>query len=145
MHNSIKFIVKKKFMKILNKYITILLILGFISAAGHTKEFTNEEPVYHVVLIWLKTYRNEMRINKIISASKELKNIPGVLEVSTGKVLRSSRVIVDDTFDVSIIIKFASKEYLKDYLVHPIHIKIANEVIKPLANKITVYDSIIQE
>ena len=145
MHNSIKFIVKKKFMKILNKYIAILLILGFISSAGHTKEFINEEPVYHVVLIWLKTYRNEMRINKIISASKELKNIPGVLEVSTGKVLRSSRVIVDDTFDVSIIIKFASKEYLKDYLVHPIHIKIANEVIKPLANKITVYDSIIQE
>ena len=145
MHNSIKFIVKKKFMQILNKYITILLILGFISSAGHTKEFINEEPVYHVVLIWLKTYRNEMRINKIISASKELKNIPGVLEVSTGKVLRSSRVIVDDTFDVSIIIKFASKEYLKDYLVHPIHIKIANEVIKPLANKITVYDSIIQE
>ena len=145
MHNSIKFIVKKKFMKILNKCIAILLILGFISSAGHTKEFINEEPVYHVVLIWLKTYRNEMRINKIISASKELKNIPGVLEVSTGKVLRSSRVIVDDTFDVSIIIKFASKEYLKDYLVHPIHIKIANEVIKPLANKITVYDSIIQE
>ena len=145
MHNSIKFIVKKKFMKILNKYTTILLILGFISSAGHTKEFINEEPVYHVVLIWLKTYRNEMRINKIISASKELKNIPGVLEVSTGKVLRSSRVIVDDTFDVSIIIKFASKEYLKDYLVHPIHIKIANEVIKPLANKITIYDSIIQE
>ena len=145
MHNSIKFIVKKNFMKILNKYITILLILGFVSSAGHTKEFINEEPVYHVVLIWLKTYRNEMRINKIISASKELKNIPGVLEVSTGKVLRSSRVIVDDTFDVSIIIKFASKEYLKDYLVHPIHIKIANEVIKPLANKITIYDSIIQE
>jgi hypothetical protein len=52
---------------------------------------------------------------------------------------------VDDTFDVSIIIKFASKDYLKDYLVHPIHIKIANEVIKPLANKITVYDTIIQE
>ena len=145
MHNSIKFIVKKKFMKILNKYITILLILGFVSSAGHTKEFINEEPVYHVVLIWLKTYRNEMRINKIISASKELKNIPGVLEASTGKVLRSSRVIVDDTFDVSIIIKFESKEYLKDYLVHPIHMKIANEVIKPLANKITVYDSIIQE
>ena len=43
------------------------------------------------------------------------------------------------------IIKFASKEYLQDYLVHPIHVKIANEVIKPLANKITIYDTIIQE
>ena len=132
-------------MKTLNKYIAILIIFGFATSSSYAEEFVNEKPVYHVVLIWLKTYRNEMRINKIINASKELKNIPGVLEVSTGKVLRSARVIVDDTFDVSIIIKFASKEYFKDYLVHPIHIKIANEVIKPLANKITVYDTIIQE
>ena len=119
--------------------------MGFMNTPSFAEEYNTEEQVYHIVLVWLKTYRNEMRINKIIDASKELKNIPGVLEVSTGKVLRSSRVIVDDTFDVSIIIKFASKEYLKDYLVHPIHVKIANEVIKPLANKITVYDTIIQK
>ena len=132
-------------MKRVNKYISVLLIMGFISTPSFAEEYNTEEQVYHVVLVWLKTYRNEMRINKIIEASKELKNIPGVLEVSTGKVLRSARVIVDDTFDVSIIIKFASKEYLQDYLVHPIHVKIANEVIKPLANKITIYDTIIQE
>ena len=132
-------------MKRVNKYISVLLIMGFMNTPSFTEEYNTEEQVYHVVLVWLKTYRNEMRINKIIEASKELKNIPGVLEVSTGKVLRSARVIVDDTFDVSIIIKFASKEYLQDYLVHPIHVKIANEVIKPLANKITIYDTIIQE
>tara|TARA_Y200000002_G_scaffold50209_1_gene36181 strand:+ start:123 stop:521 length:399 start_codon:yes stop_codon:yes gene_type:complete len=132
-------------MKRVNKYISVLLIMGFMSTPSFAEEYNTEEQVYHVVLVWLKTYRNEMRINKIIEASKELKNIPGVLEVSTGKVLRSARVIVDDTFDVSIIIKFASKEYLQDYLVHPIHVKIANEVIKPLANKITIYDTIIQE
>jgi hypothetical protein len=132
-------------MKRVNKYISVLLIMGFMNTPSFAEEYNTKEQVYHVVLVWLKTYRNEMRINKIIEASKELKNIPGVLEVSTGKVLRSARVIVDDTFDVSIIIKFASKEYLQDYLVHPIHVKIANEVIKPLANKITIYDTIIQE
>ena len=132
-------------MKRVNKYISVLIIMGFMNTPSFAEEYNTEEQVYHVVLVWLKTYRNEMRINKIIEASKELKNIPGVLEVSTGKVLRSARVIVDDTFDVSIIIKFASKEYLQDYLVHPIHVKIANEVIKPLANKITIYDTIIQE
>ena len=132
-------------MKRVNKYISVLLIMVCMGTPSFAEESNTEEQVYHVVLVWLKTYRNEMRINKIIEASKELKNIPGVLEVSTGKVLRSARVIVDDTFDVSIIIKFASKEYLQDYLVHPIHVKIANEVIKPLANKITIYDTIIQE
>tara|TARA_B100001027_G_scaffold133254_1_gene92272 strand:+ start:42 stop:440 length:399 start_codon:yes stop_codon:yes gene_type:complete len=132
-------------MKSISKYVSIFITLILISLPLKAEEFKNDEPVYHIVLIWLKTYRNEMRINKIINASKELKNIPGVLEVTTGKVLRSSRVIVDDTFDVSVIIKFASKDYLNDYLVHPIHVKIANEVIKPLANKITVYDTVIQE
>jgi len=132
-------------MKSISKYISIFLTLILVSLPLKAEEFKNDEPVYHIVLIWLKTYRNEMRINKIINASKELKNIPGVLEVTTGKVLRSSRVIVDDTFDVSVIIKFASKDYLKDYLVHPIHVKLANEVLKPLANKITVYDTVIQE
>ena len=132
-------------MKSISKFISIFITLILISLPLKAEEFKNDEPVYHIVLIWLKTYRNEMRINKIINASKELKNIPGVLEVTTGKVLRSSRVIVDDTFDVSVIIKFASKDYLNDYLVHPIHVKIANEVIKPLANKITVYDTVIQE
>ena len=132
-------------MKSISKYVSIFITLILISLPLKAEEFKNDEPVYHIVLIWLKTYRNEMRINKIINASKELKNIPGVLEVTTGKVLRSSRVIVDDTFDVSVIIKFASKDYLNDYLVHPIHVKIANEVIKPLANKITVYDTVIKE
>tara|TARA_B100000405_G_C16305777_1_gene270636 strand:- start:54 stop:452 length:399 start_codon:yes stop_codon:yes gene_type:complete len=132
-------------MKSISKYISIFITLILISLPLKAEEFKNDEPVYHIVLIWLKTYRNEMRINKIINASKELKNIPGVLEVTTGKVLRSSRVIVDDTFDVSVIIKFASKDYLNDYLVHPIHVKLANEVLKPLANKITVYDTVIQE
>ena len=132
-------------MKSISKYISIFITLILISLPLKAEEFKNDEPVYHIVLIWLKTYRNEMRINKIINASKDLKNIPGVVEVTTGKVLRSSRVIVDDTFDVSVIIKFASKDYLNDYLVHPIHVKIANEVIKPLANKITVYDTVIQE
>ena len=105
-------------MKSISKYISIFYNFNFVSLPLKAEEFKNDEPVYHIVLIWLKTYRNEMRINKIINASKELKNIPGVLEVTTGKVLRSSRVIVDDTFDVSVIIKFASKDYLKDYLVH---------------------------
>ena len=104
-------------MKSISKYISIFITLILISLPLKAEEFKNDEPVYHIVLIWLKTYRNEMRINKIINASKELKNIPGVLEVTTGKVLRSSRVIVDDTFDVSVIIKFASKDYLNDYLV----------------------------
>ena len=63
-------------MKSISKYISIFLTLILVSLPLKAEEFKNDEPVYHIVLIWLKTYRNEMRINKIINASKELKNIP---------------------------------------------------------------------
>ena len=59
-------------MKKLNTYVVIFIIFGFISSSSYSEELKNENPVYHVVLIWLKTYRNEMRINKIINASKKL-------------------------------------------------------------------------
>ena len=47
-------------------------MIGLINSPSYADEFLDEKPVYHVVLIWLKTYRNEMRINKIINASREL-------------------------------------------------------------------------
>ena len=83
-------------MKSISKYLSIFITLILISLPLKAEEFKNDEPVYHIVLIWLKTYRNEMRINKIINASKELKNIPGVLEVTTGKVLRLSLIHISE-------------------------------------------------
>ena len=80
----------------------------------------------------------------MIADASQYSNIPAVLEFNAGIVVRSSRVIVDDTFDVGIIMKFASAEDLENYLIHPLHVKIANEVIKPLANRIVVYDTIIK-
>ncbi len=130
-------------MKKIKKYILILIIFTITASFSYAKDYKNTDLVYHVVLLWLKSYNDEEKISKIIHESKQLRDIPGVLEVSSGKVLKSERVVVDDTFDISIIIKFAAKEYLKDYLVHPIHVKFADEMIKPLVNKITIYDSII--
>ncbi|MBH32752.1 MAG: stress protein [Gammaproteobacteria bacterium] len=130
---------KKKY-----KFISFIVLLCLLTSPVIAENNISKDPVYHVILVWLKTYRNQERINKIIEATKELKNIPGVLEINAGKVLRSSRVIVDDTFDVGIIMKFASSEDLENYLIHPLHVKIANEVIKPLANRVVVYDTIIK-
>ena len=59
-------------MKRVNKYISVLLIVGFMSTPCFAEEYNTEEQVYHVVLVWLKTYRNEMRINKIIEAIPKL-------------------------------------------------------------------------
>ena len=46
--------------------------MGFMNTPSFAEEYNTEEQVYHVVLVWLKTYRNEMRINKIIEAIPKL-------------------------------------------------------------------------
>ena len=128
--------------KIIYSLIIFTILFSPLSLAN---EYAAKDPVYHVVLVWLKKYRDNDRISKIIEESKVLEKIPGVLSVNPGKVHRSSRVIVDDTFDVGIIIKFATAEDLKNYLIHPIHVKLVNDVIKPLANKVLVYDIVVKD
>ena len=46
--------------------------MGFMNTPSFAEEYNTEEQVYHVVLVWLKTYRNEMRINKITTKSNKL-------------------------------------------------------------------------
>ena len=64
----------------------------------------------------------------------------GVLTVSAGEPIESERKIVDDSFDVAILIRFASRADMQRYLDHPVHRAAVQKVIAPLTRKILVYD-----
>lgn len=49
----------------------------------------------------------------IIERMREFRDIPGVLELQVGPVLPSDRSIVDDGFDVGIVMRVASPEDLR--------------------------------
>ena len=51
----------------------------------------NKGQVTHVVVCWLKHHGNAAERAKLIEASKSFKAIPGVTDVSVGKVLVSQR------------------------------------------------------
>ena len=51
----------------------------------------------------------------------------------------SERLIVDDSFDVGIIIEVEDEERLQEYLDHPIHQKAKKEIL-PTVERILVYD-----
>ena len=80
-------------MNTVKKYISILIILGFMITPCHAEEFIKEKPVYHVVLIWLKTYRSEMRINKIIEAIIPEKDVDGFSSENVGKLSQNKSFI----------------------------------------------------
>ena len=52
----------------------------------------------------------------------------------------SARPIVDSSFDVAVSLTFATQADLQRYIDHPQHKAAAEQVLKPLVRKITVFD-----
>lgn len=97
--------------------------------------------VEHVVLIWLKKPGDKADRARIIEQSHAFKaQIPDIQSLSAGQVLPSEREIVDDSFDVGLVIRFADKAAMDRYEKHPVHQKAVKEVLMPLSKKVVVYD-----
>jgi hypothetical protein len=101
---------------------------------------TEEKRLYHVVLCWLKEPGNKTDRKKIIEVTKLFNDIPGVINARAGEVVISDRDIVDDSYDVGILIVTKNENELQKYLDHPIHQKAKKDVLVPLVDKILVYD-----
>ena len=119
-------------------FIATFLILTVGCVSNHQSE--REQALSHVVLCWLKEPGNTEHRNQIIEVSKTFTKIPGVLDVRVGKVIESNRSIVDDSFDVGILVVVLDAKRLQEYLDHPIHQNAKRNVLLPLVEKVLVYD-----
>jgi len=119
-------------------FIATFLILTVGCVSNHQSE--REQALNHVVLCWLKEPGNTEHRNQIIEVSKTFTKIPGVLDVRVGKVIESNRSIVDDSFDVGILVVVLDAKRLQEYLDHPIHQNAKRDVLLPLVEKVLVYD-----
>ncbi len=97
--------------------------------------------VEHVVLIWLNEPGNAAHKEKMIAATSAFKKeIPGILSLSVGDAIPSNRDVVDDSFDLAIVVRFQDKAALDAYEKHPVHVKAVKEVLAPNVSKLKVYD-----
>lgn len=119
-------------------FIATFLILTVGCVSNHQSE--REQALSHVVLYWLKEPGNTEHRSQIIEVSKTFTKIPGVLDVRVGKVIESNRSIVDDSFDVGILVVVLDAKRLQEYLDHPIHQNAKRDVLLPLVEKVLVYD-----
>ena len=123
----------------------LILSLAFFFLACSSTAPQHEERIVHVVFVWLKEPANAKHQKMIIDASHAFKKIPGVLDVAAGKTLPNDRDIVDDSFDVGLFLTFKNEEDLNKYIVHPDHQAAVKAFIKPLSEKILVYDFLDKE
>lgn len=92
------------------------------------------------MLCWLKEPGDAEDRQQIIDISKTFQSIPGVISVKAGASIPSDRTIVDDSFDVGILLTFPGHKAMQMYLDHPDHKQAVQNILKPLVSKIIVYD-----
>lgn len=108
---------------------------------GDSSEEDNAQ-LHHIVLMWQKLPGNPTHRKQLIEASRKFADIPGVKSVSAGSAVLSDRDLVDDSFDVAVVLSFEDKAALQTYLDHPDHLQAVTDTLQPLVEKIVVYDFI---
>jgi hypothetical protein len=101
--------------------------------------------VSHVVLCYLKNKGNAADKQKLLEATRPLREIPGVYDIEVGYVLPSNRPVVVSDYDVGIIVFFRDQAAMEAYEKNPKHTQAVKDVLEPLTSKIVVYDFVNQE
>ena len=126
-------------------FLLSVLLSGCFSASiqfdsENANQIENQKKLNHVVLCWLKEPGDRENIKKIIAMTQSFQSIPGVLDAQAGRVVLSDRKIVNDSFDVGILIQVQDEAALQQYLDHSRHQKAKEEILLPLIDKVLVYD-----
>jgi Stress responsive A/B Barrel Domain len=93
----------------------------------------------HIVIFWTDPAKPNAPDEVIAGAKKYLAPIPGVVDFHLGKMARSHRDVVDQSYQVGLSIQFQSKKAQGDYQDHPMHLEFVDKC-KALWTKVVVYD-----
>jgi hypothetical protein len=94
----------------------------------------------HVVIFWTDPANPAAADQVIAGAEKYLRSIPGLLHFHIGKMVGSHRPVVDQTYQVALNTVFPDKAAQDAYQIHPDHLKFVAEYVKPLVQRVVVYD-----
>jgi hypothetical protein len=121
------------------------LLLSSCTTCPLGYEVTSKGKVEHVVLVWLKKPGDAADRAKVVAAAKKFQaEISEIQHLSVGQPLPSERPVVDDSFDVGLVMRFANAQDLSTYEKHPVHVQAVKEILQPIAKKLLVYDVVTE-
>jgi Stress responsive A/B Barrel Domain len=120
--------------------ITLFSALLFPALASSTDLSRTSGPVHHVVIVWLKDHGSQAARKRYLQAAKPLSKLPMVQKYEVGFALPGKRDVVDSSYDVAVHALFKNRRALDEYLAHPDHKKVIEKKLKPLVEKVVVYD-----
>lgn len=121
--------------------VLLLAALGLLAGCATAPKPVSGGKLFHIGLVWLKEPGNAAHRQQIVAAAHAFaREIPEVQFLSVGQSPPSPHPMVDDSFDVCVVMQFADKAAMDRYNQHPVHQKVANEAFLPLSKKILFYD-----
>lgn len=94
----------------------------------------------HIVVLWADPGPSDAAEKILTAANRLLPGIPGIVKFHAGKMVGSPRPVVDQSYSVALNIIFSSKEAEAAYQTHPQHVEFVTHFVKPLVNKVVIYD-----
>jgi hypothetical protein len=112
------------------------------NAAMAAPQSPNTPSLIHHVFFWLKTPGSKTDRDQLIAGLNTLRAIEVVQQLHIGvPASTEKRDVVDNSYDVSELMFFASVEDQKRYQDHPLHLKFVKDYAH-LWRKVVVYDAI---
>jgi len=107
--------------------------------------FSGRWPIFtpmfsHVVIFWTDPDDPRSADKLIAGAEQYLKPVPGVKSFHIGRMVKSHRPVVDQTYQVALNLIFDSKQAQDDYQIHPMHVEFVEKVFKKVCKRCVVYD-----
>lgn len=118
----------------------LCLMLIILLSACSTSYIKGGQPINHIVLVWFDETVDDRYIHEVAIATQQLKRIPGILEIRTGRPIGSERPVVDDSFDLGVVVRFDTVEKMQSYVDDPVHKKFVENYLQGKIKKLIVYD-----
>lgn len=97
-------------------------------------------PLTHIVMIWLNSPGDAAARERIVVGSEELRQIPGLLSLRVANPVASDRAVVEDSFDLALVMEFADRQAMQDYLTDPRHVEAVKTRFVPVMDRFRVID-----
>jgi D-alanyl-D-alanine dipeptidase len=121
------------------KYPPLDIPVGTLAAAGAPD--STRGGIDHAVFVWLQRPGHARDRATLIRATRELQKSTGLIRsLRYGRPVPSDRPVVDDTFDLALLMRFPDRRALAAFENHPDHQRAIKEILHPLARKVLVYD-----
>lgn len=125
------------------KYPPLDLSIGEL--ARPTERQVRRGEIEHIVFVWLSRPGNRDDKRALIDATHQLRDTTGLIRtVRYGGPLPSGRDVVDDSFDIALLMRFADRRNLARFERNEAHKQAVREVLHPLAARVLIYDVLLE-